>query len=432
MKEKIKNNIGLIVIIFISIVVHIASLVYLGIEYNLNSDDLSYIISGIEFLKTGTITMHGYVSAQIMPGMTFLIASVSLLFGEGYKLYLALKILWLIMSIFSMIGVYKIINLYAKKIFAVIGTSFLLCIDFIWMDNLILTETPFMFCFIWMIYYSIRLVENGLWKNFYFLMIFYILSIMFKANIAIYPIFLFIYMLIKKYNFKLIIKQGLIGALIVICVLTPWAIRNYLQFGKFIPLTYGIGNPLLLGTYQSNNSPSDEVLDYKTNVENKMSEEMRYYLSDKVEKYNKMTGYYSSKADEMKAKYRMKYWWNTDKVSMLKNYLIGKPIILIYNSFYWKEVFNIPISWNLLIRKIDIVLFAFSIIMILLNKKNWKEMIFLLIVYGGQILLYSYTFAFDRYGQTLYFIRFIIIGIGLQALFDLLKRKEIIKNEVLN
>ena len=55
-----------------------------GIEYSLNSDDLSYVKSGITFANTGVITMHDrYPSAQIMPGMTVLIGGLSLIFGEG-------------------------------------------------------------------------------------------------------------------------------------------------------------------------------------------------------------------------------------------------------------------------------------------------------------------------------------------------------------
>lgn len=45
-------------------------------------------------------------------------------------------------------------------------------------------------------------------------------------------------------------KQAIISIGIGLIVLGPWWARNYIQFDKFIPLTAGAGNPLLLGTYQ--------------------------------------------------------------------------------------------------------------------------------------------------------------------------------------
>ncbi len=51
------------------------------------------------------------------------------------------------------------------------------------------------------------------------------------------------------------VKQALISVLVLFVVLGPWWARNYIQFDKFIPLTAGAGNPLLLGTYQGEGYP---------------------------------------------------------------------------------------------------------------------------------------------------------------------------------
>ena len=74
--------------------------------------------------------------------------------------------------------------------------------------------------------------------------------------------------------------------------LIPWTYRNYKIFNHFIPLTYGTGNPLLLGTYQGSGYPTDEELDYVKNVDEKMSAEMKYYLQNPNKK-DYMTKYYS-------------------------------------------------------------------------------------------------------------------------------------------
>ena len=69
---------------------------------------------------------------------------------------------------------------------------------------------------------------------------------MMKANIGIYPIFAFIYLLLVKYDFKLLLKQGLILVGVLLCFIVPWSIRNYIHYDAFIPLTYGAGNQMCI------------------------------------------------------------------------------------------------------------------------------------------------------------------------------------------
>lgn len=428
----IKENKLICIILLTSLILHIAVLITLGIDYSLNSDDISYINSGIYFKNNFTIIMHGSRSAQIMPGMTYLIALVSCFTGEGFALILTLKVIWMIMGLLSILGVYKIARLFSNKIFSAFAASLLLVIDFIWMDNTILTETPFMFGFIYLIYSSFMLANTQKAKYFYQVVAFYMFCILLKANIAPYPIFLIIYLLFKKYNLKLLGKQLLISAAILAIFFIPWIIRNYIVFNKFIPLTYGSGNPLLLGTYQGYNYPEDDKDAYNKYVEENSSEEMKEYLNGTKTDKSYMKRYYSLEKDGLIAKYRMKQWWSTDKISMLKSYLIYKPFVNICNTFYWTEIWNISTSLILKIRVIDIILTIICGLTILFNKKYIKELLFLAFNYIFQILVYSYTFAFSRYGQTLIFIRFIIIGIGLQILYDFIKNRIRLRNIKLN
>ena len=126
----------------------------LGITYNIQSDDMSYVKSGIEFANTGRITMHGVLSAQIMPGMPVLLGGLSLMFGEGRMLWFAMKILWWFMGSLSAFFVYKIVTMYLPKGFGLVATFGFFVVDFVWMDNVILTETPFL-------YYDLRISNDG-------------------------------------------------------------------------------------------------------------------------------------------------------------------------------------------------------------------------------------------------------------------------------
>ena len=337
MKKKLKNiiinNWSILLLLIVIIVLHCFTFLELGFDYNLNSDDISYINSGVTFFKTGQITMHGDISAQIMPGMTFLIAFFCLIFGTGSLLMLSLKVFWIFMGILSVFVLYKIIRLYTNQYAATFGCIFFLSLDYIWMNNLILTETPFILTFMLLIYHSLKLSLNKKTKDYIMIIVWYILCLFIRPNIALFPIFLFIYLIICKYDIKLLLKQAFIAGGILLLVLIPWIYRNYKLFDAFIPLTYGTGNPLLLGTYQGYGYPLDEELDYKTNVDDKMSKEMRKYLNEEVDQKNYLKRYYLLEYDGMKARYRMSEWWKRDKVSMLKSYLIEKPKILIKSNF---------------------------------------------------------------------------------------------------
>ena len=419
----VKENKLFIVLLIIFIIIKVLALLDLGYDYSINSDDLSYINSGITFYESGKITMHGVTSAQIMPGLTYLIAFLCLFFGTGSGLLIALKILYLIFSVISIIVLYKISLLFANKYISALICLLLMAPDYIWLNNLILTETPFILILLLLIYYSLLFLRNHRNKDFYLILLFYILGIFIRPNIIIFPIALIICLIIQKYNKKELLKKCLIGLAVVVLSLLPWIIRNYQVFDKFIPLTYGSGNPLLLGTYQGVGYPEDEELDYKTNVAAKMPKEMQKYLNEDYPR-DKYKVYYSLEYDKMKALYRISYWWEHDKISLLKSYLIYKPKIMLYSTFYWDEVFNIDIKVNLVFRIIDLIMFIISSILIILKRKHIPEFLFLIILYGMQIILYCCAFAYERYAITFFPIRFIIIAMGSQLIYDFIIKKQ--------
>ncbi len=420
----LKNNWSFSILLIIYIILNVIVFAYLGYDYSINSDDLSYINSGITFYETGKITMHGVVSAQIMPGLTFLIAFFCLAFGTGTAMLIALKIFYMLMAILTMIVLYKTARIFANKYISTFICLFLLAPDYLWMSNLILTETPFMLLLLLLIYHSIKFIKENKNSDYILIIIYYIICLFIRPTIALLPIILIICLLIKKYNYKDLMKKTVIAAIAVLTCLTPWIIRNYQVFDKFIPLTYGMGNPLLLGTYQGVGYPSDDKLDYKTNVDDVMSDEIRRILSSDYPR-DEYKVYYLLEYDRIKAEYRMQYWWDNDKISMLKSYLLYKPKIMLYSSFYWDEIFNIDIKVNLIFRIIDILLFCIASIIIFIKRKHILEYLFLVIIYGYHIALYSYSFAYERYSITLFPIRFIVIAMGLQLIFSIICKTHI-------
>lgn len=415
------NKIALIVMALLFIV-RVISMTKLGVTYSLNSDDLSYVNSGIEFKNTGAITMHGVISAQIMPGMPVFIGLFSKIFGDGNFLWLALKITWIMMGCISSFVAYKCVNLFAPKWCGILVMLLFFRPDYIWMDNIILTETPFMLCFLSTVYFTLMMGRTQEKKYFWLCLLMYMLSLMLKANVGIYPVFAAIYLLLVKYDFKLLIRQGLIIGITLLCFIIPWSIRNYKIYDAFIPLTYGAGNPALLGTYQGYGFPSDESLDYKTNVDDIAKEKFaKYYNKDGTVKNEAIQRYIALETDGIKADYRISEWKKSNPISLVISYLICKPLDMMKSVFYWGEVFSINKIIPLLLTSIEWIVCGFGIFSAFMLSKRRSEMFFLASLYIGNILVYAMTFSFDRYAATLTPLRFICVGISIALISELSK-----------
>lgn len=418
-KKEVIENKGILIILLMLFTIRLIAMSTLGIKYNLNSDDLSYVLSGIEFKNTGTITMHGVISAQIMPGMPIIIGLVSFIFGEGLFLWLSLKILWILMGCMTAFLAYKSVRIFSPKWCGIITLLLFFSPDFIWMDNLILTETPFTLGLIGMIYSTLMMGKTQEKKYFWYCTFMYMFCLMFKANIGVYPVFAFIYLILIKYDFKTLVKQGIILCLILLCFIVPWSIRNYHIYDAFIPLTYGAGNPKLLGTYQGTGYPSDEELDYKSNVDDIAKKRFeKYYVDGSAEKpYIKR--YILLEVDGIKAKYRQSQWLNKNPFSMIYSYLVYKPLDMMKSVFYWNEVFAINKLVLQILNYINWLVCILCLYTCIVLRKRFAEMFFLILVYMGNIFIYATTFSFDRYAAPFTTLRFIFIGIGSYLIYQL-------------
>lgn len=418
------GHLGALIVLALLLAVHLAALWSLGPEYTLNSDDLSYIKSGIRFAQTGTITMHTeYPSAQIMPGMTVLIAAVYRLVGDGAALWIVLKCLWALMGVLTAWFVYRCVRIFAPGWCGVLAMLPLFRADFLWMDSLILTETPFMLALTAMVYCTLMMWKRPGWRYFWGAAACYMAALMLKANIALYPLFALAFLLAQGYDRRRLFRQCVVLACVVLCFVVPWSIRNYAQFHAFIPLTYGAGNPTLLGTYQGVGYPSDEELDYETNVDRVVEERCARYYGADGEVEPRFQKYVSLERDGVKAAYRQRAWAEKDLPGMLYSYLVLKPKMMIFSSFYWERVFDISGRWMFLLQKIDAVLCVLAAALSLCRKRWRKPVLFLSALYLGNLYIYAMTFAFDRYNASLMSLRFILIGIGLGLAAELFRER---------
>lgn len=416
---------AILIVMFLLLVERLVAMYRLSAAYTLYSDDLAYVRSGLVFASTGKITMHDlYPSAQIMPGMTVLIGALSLLFGEGTTLWVVLKLLWVSMGTMTAWFIYRSVCLYAPRWCGVAAALPLFIPNFAWQDNLILTETPFLLLFSAAIYFTFMMGQTGRWRDFWCCLIAYMGALMLKANIAPYPVFALIYLLAVRYDRKRLLRQCVVLSCAVLCFVIPWSIRNYIRFGAFIPLTYGAGNPTLLGTYQGVGYPQDEELDYVTNVDDVLQEEYAAYFEADGSIREGMERYINLQRDAIQAKYRQKVWWQTDPGSMLYSYLVLKPKIMLTSAFYWEEIFHFPWAWIVCLQLQSILLSAAGAAAALILKKNRWQMFWLALVFFANLYIYAMTFAFDRYFVSLLPLVYIADGIGLGMIIQLLPREK--------
>lgn len=422
---------AILIVMVLLIAVRLLGMYQLGPMYSLESDDVSYVKSGIHFANTGTITMHDtYPSAQIMPGMTVLIGLLSLIFGEGKFLWIVIKLLWVAMGTLSAWYIYRGVRLYAPKWCAIIAVFPLFRPDFVWMDNIILTETPFILCLVAMVYYTLRMgKEKTGYRSFWLCALFYMCALMLKANIAPYPIFALVYLLIMKYDRTLLLKQCGLLACVVLCFIVPWSIRNYVHFDAFVPLTYGAGNPTLLGTYQGEGYPLDEELDYQTNVYDVVAKKYARFYDENNNVKPEYTRYVNLRKDGVMASYRQREWIKKDATSFLSSLLIEKPWAMIISIFYWRPILGVQ-TWHLLkLPYVEIALCLLAVCAAILLRKHRATVLFPLAVYIGNIYIYATTFSFDRYNASLVYLKYIAIGIGIGLLARFLSTKLSLKRK---
>ncbi|MHC0038510.1 ArnT family glycosyltransferase [Pseudoneobacillus sp. C159] len=408
--EKRENSlIGAILVL--AFVLRIGIFLYYGWDLSINSDDAGYVRSAIALMEKGMLTYHvpnDTPTVHIMPGQPFLLAGIFLVFGTGMTGVVAGKLIFIILGVANVYLVY-LISKYIGNSFIGLLTSIMLAgfLPQILTDNLFLTETPFMFCLLVMIYYSIRLANEHKWSHFYLLMASYLGALFFKATIALFPILLLIYFIRKKYPFHLAVKQFGVALILLLMVLGPWWIRNYLHYNEFIPLTGGAGDPLLMGTYQGDGAYiGDPYAETVNRIKRQHPEVSNAYEKLKVEA-------------EI-AKDRMRMWWVKDKESFLRTYLITKPKLQWDGQFYRVEIYSVTKIFMDKIHNRIVDIAILSLLAVLFMRKIGKEFEFLLgfIVYNT--ILNSIYYAFDRYNQPFMFILFLVISSAVYLILQLI------------
>jgi len=356
----------------------------LGSLTNPDNDDVKYIRSAWVLADTGILTNNAQSTPTVymMPGLSFVLAFFVKIFGK-FEGITAFRVFQAIVQTGSLFMVFLI----ARKLFnskvgiVAIIISFMSIADY-WVVNLILTETIFRFFVLCLVYFSIYALEEQKTKYYVLGGIVLGLATLFRPTIATFPIIILFIWIRHKYKFKTMLKYTAIVAVVFCLILSPWWVRNYSIFHKFIPLTLASGNPTLQGTYinYDQSSAKTDGLDYS---------QFKYPAGSEI----------ANNEVEMEiAKYRLTNLVPKHPLEFLEWYTVGKAIHQIDSPFFWSPEFlgvNYWMAglWHILTLLLSII----GGIIYYFNKKRNKigTLVIATIIYS--IVVYLPFFTMGRY-----------------------------------
>ena len=407
-KKNIKIILGITCLVFFLInvfsIIKYGNSTLLGNLSKPDNDDVKFIRSAWTLVASGQYIYHnpGISTVFMMPGLPFTLAFFVELFGK-FGGITAFRFFQAIMQTGSLYLVFLI----AKKIFnskialaAVIINA--LCIADYWVTNLILTESLFKFFVLLLVYLSIYAIEKKSTRYYVFAGVIWAIGTYFRPTIATFPIIILIMWILRKYSIKDMFKYGAIVAAIFCLMMSPWWIRNYNVFHKFVPLTLATGNPMLQGTFINYDQTTRKTdgLDYS---------QFKY------------TGleYDNNKVEMEISEYRLKNLVPKHPLEFLKWYTVGKTYYQIEAPFIWRDFLGVSTLKAALWHNLILIFGLIGIVMFYLNKNRNKmgTIIFSMIIYF--IVAYLPFYAFSRYFYPA--IPFLIIF----AAYGIMNTKEI-------
>lgn len=347
-----------------------------------DNDDVKFIRSAWNLVADGSYSYHdvGRATVFMMPGLTFTLAFFVKIFGN-FGGITAMRIFQALIQTGSIYLVFLI----GRKVFnsrvAVLAIIInFLCIADYWVTNLILTESMFKFFVLLLVYFSIYAIEEKNTKYYILGGLAWGIGTLYRPTIATFPIIILIMWIFKKYTLKEMFKYTMIVGVTFCLILSPWWIRNYEVFHKFIPLTLATGNPMLQGTYINYDQSTKETdgLNYS--------------------QFKSSGSEFDNNKREMDiSKYRLKNLVPKHPFEFFLWYTVGKTYYQIRWPFIWTEFLGVKYWMAGLIHYLILIFAVVGIIMYFRDKDRYKmgTIIFATLIYF--IVAYLPFYAFERY-----------------------------------
>ena len=406
--KRIKTTLIIIQIGFIIVsllfVLKVGNSTLLGSLEKFENDDVKYIRSAWTLVENGMLTYENVKEPTvfIMPGLSFSLAFFVILFGKLNAL-----IAFRVFQILLQCGSLYLIFLIGRKVF---GSKVALLACFInaiytvelYTSSLILMECIFKFLFLLLVYLSIHAIESKNVKTYIYAAVVWALACYFKPTIAAYPaIVLFMWIRDKNYKFMDMLKYAGIVLSVFILIMSPWWIRNYMEFKAFIPLTEAGGNPFLQGTFINYDQTQGWGVPYQRS-ENSIE-------NNKIQMEVGMA--------------RLKKFAVKDPLRYLSWYTVEKTAYFWKAPFFWYDSPLRPIAF---VEHILILLTAIGgIILSFRHKKKNRSKAYILITLLFITLTYLPFFTFGRYAYPLMPLVMLFSAFAIHTGFNQMRSKRL-------
>ncbi|MCX7921081.1 MAG: glycosyltransferase family 39 protein [Clostridia bacterium] len=240
LREYLKENKLIIAVLLVSFILRV--LFSIDNVKALFIDITAYEGTATTILKTGIFSVGTYHA----PGYPFFIAAVYSVFGYSYfNVYIAQSIL----GTLSTLLIYLIAaNVFDKRIGKISALVSLLYWPLTLYSGILLSETLFLFLLLAGVYTFIKGISSH--KTLYFLLcggLLALSALVRSINLMALIIIPAVYLFIGYRNYKAVLKNIAAFALVFCITMSPWPIRNYAMFGKFIPVDSLGGLNLYIG-----------------------------------------------------------------------------------------------------------------------------------------------------------------------------------------
>lgn len=358
---------------------------YLGSFEQMNNDDVKYIRSAWTLLEQHRLAYNdvNQPTVFIMPGYPFILAFFMKIFGkvEGIT---AVRVFQGILQIVSLCLVYAIARkIFNKRVARIAITLYLFYLPNVLTAGLILTEAVFTFLLVLLVYISILAVESKRLKYYAAGGVVLGLAVLIRPTILLFPIVILVMWLAYRYTLREMLGRSILVLCILITIMAPWWIRNYMAFSEFIPLTISSGNPFLQGTYV-NYDQSKGRTPYVG------------YSKDAVQldRIEMATGIQRLKENVPKEPFTYLYW-----------YTLGKTIYLWICPYYYFNVFGVPFNFMVCFH-LSLLFLALAGLIKAIAEKNKGGLLLLAVVLYFNLVHLPY-FTSSRYAYPV--MSFLII-----------------------
>lgn len=223
----------------------------LGSYAKMNDDDVKYAQTADVLLRTGVLTYNtgSEPSTFIMPLFPLMLAGLKGLAGSDGGVVL----LRLVQGVFQAAGVYLMFVL-ARRVFGssrIAMTAAVLLALYLpdyFISASILTESSFRLFLLLTVCLLLRALDRPKILNWALFAVCWTAMCYYKPQAAVLPLVPGLFWLARRYSFKRMLAYTAVILSVFAILMSPWWIRNYEAFGRFIPFTQSVGSPLILGS----------------------------------------------------------------------------------------------------------------------------------------------------------------------------------------